>query len=123
MEGPATVALHRDTHLFASQPGLVDRLAGIRRRIVLAPDQLVHAEAPATYLVRLGRLRVSQFLDDGREVTRAVLQAGAMFRTAEAGRAEPDAAADVYDLSHIVLMALGEAELWALPPDEPAFES
>ena len=73
-------------------------------------------EIERAYLVRLGRLRVSEFLDDGREITRAVLQAGAMFRTSPAGESEPDAGADIYDLSHIVLMALGETEVWLLPP-------
>jgi len=118
----ATVSLHRDTHLFASRPDLAERLERSRERILLAPDQLMHAVPDRTYLVRLGRLRVSEFMDDGREVTRAVLQAGAMFRTSAGGNSAPDAGADVYVLSHIVLMALGEVELWSLPPDEPIID-
>jgi hypothetical protein len=113
-----TVALHRDAHLFASRPDLAAEFERKRTRILLAPDQLLHAEAEMAYLVRLGRLRVSEFLPDGREITRAVLQAGAMFRTRAPGATAPDPEADVYDLDHIVLMALGEIELWALPPDE-----
>lgn len=113
-----TVSLHRDTHLFVSRPELAERLAKSRERIVLAPDQLVHAVPDRAYLVRLGRLRVSELMDDGREITRAVLQAGAMFRTSADAESVPDAGADVYDLAHIVLMALGEVELWSLPPEE-----
>ena len=113
-----TVSLHRDTHLFAKRPDLAERLEKSRERVLLAPDQLMHAVPDHTYLVRLGRLRVSEFMDDGREVTRAVLQAGAMFRTSAAGISEPDAGADIYDLAHIVLMALGEVELWSVPPHE-----
>ena len=116
MAGSVTVALLRDTHLFVARPDLVEALEKERTRILLAPDQLLHAEPDTAYLVRLGRLRVSEFLEDGREITRAVLQAGAMFRTAADGSA-PDAEADVYELSHIVLMALGEVELWAVPTD------
>lgn len=109
-----TVILHRDTHLFAKRPDLVGKLEKQRDRILLAPDQLLHAVPDCAYLVRLGRLRVSEFLADGREVTRAVLQAGAMFRTGQAGSGSPDPAADIYDLAHIVVMALGDVELWAL---------
>jgi len=109
-----TVVLHRDTHLFAKRPDLVGKLEKQRDRILLAPDQLLHAEPDSAYLVRLGRLRVSEFLADGREVTRAVLQAGAMFRTDLAVSGAPDPAADIYDLAHIVVMALGDVELWAL---------
>ncbi len=54
----------------------------------------------------------------GREVTRAVLQAGAMFRTGHPGSGAPDPVpnpeADIYDLAHIVVMALGDVELWDL---------
>lgn len=114
-----TVALHRDAHLFVARPDLIADLEQKRERILLAPDQLLHAEPPGAYLVRLGRLRVSEFLPDGREITRAVLQAGAMFRTGGPTETGPDPEADIYDLDHIVLMALGEVELWALPPDEP----
>ena len=69
------------------------------------------------YIVRLGKLRVTQFLPDGREVTRAVLQAGALLTAAEIAAREADPAADVYHLADMVLMALGEVELWALPPE------
>ena len=121
MAGAVTVTLHRDTHLFASRPDLVEKLEKVRERILLAPDQLLHAEAGSGYLVRLGRLRISEFLPDGREVTRAVLQAGGMFRTDPEGQFEPDAEADVYDLAHIVVMALGDVELWALPSTDLDF--
>ena len=67
--------------------------------------------------MRLGKLRVSQFLPRGAEVTRAVLQAGALVTTGEIPAGEADPGTDVYYLSDMVLMALGEVELWALPAD------
>lgn len=110
------LTLRRDTHLFSRDPALAGRLESLRREIPLAPDQLLHAECPAIYVVRLGKLRVTQFLSDGREVTRAVLQAGAGLETQAVGVEAPDPAADRYPLDDIVLTALGDAELWSLPP-------
>lgn len=107
----------RDTHLFSAQPALAERLKLVRRRIQLAPDQLLHPETPMAYIVRLGKLRVTQFLPDGAEVTRAVLQAGSLMTTNNSADGQADPAADVYHLSEMVLMALGEVELWALPPE------
>ena len=119
-EPASTMILHRDTHLFAQRPDLVGRLEKQRERILLAPDQLLHADPDTAYLVRLGRLRVSEFLPDGREVTRAVLQAGALFRT---GDTPSDPEADIYDLDHIVVMALGDVELWAFPSTDLDIDS
>ena len=110
-----TLALYRQTHLFATRGGSLEELAQTSRSVRLAPDQLLHPDVPIDGLVRLGRLRVSQLFPDGREVTRAVLQAGAAFVTrADPGRGA-DPATDVYCLSDLILMAIGEAELWLLP--------
>ncbi len=109
-----TLALVRGANVFNTDPDRMERLEKLRQIVQMAPDQLLHPDVPATYVVRLGKLRVSQFLPDGRELTRAVLQAGAVLATAEAGR-DADPAADVYILADLVLMALGEAELWRLP--------
>ena len=109
-----TLEMHRDRNVLAERPDLRERLEKDRVVVQLAPDQILHTEAPATYLVRLGKLRVSEFLPDGREITRAVLQAGALLITS-VGNEDADPAADVYVLRDCVLMALGEAELWLLP--------
>ena len=109
------VALVRGANVFNTGADRLERLAKERQAVLLAPDQLLHPDVPATYVVRLGKLRVSQFLPDGREITRAVLQAGSVLAT-EAGGRDDDPAADAYLLHEIVLMALGEAELWRLPP-------
>jgi len=111
------LTVRRDAHLFSAQPALAEKLERIRKRIRLAPDQLLHADVPLTYIVRLGKLRVTQFLPRGSEVTRAVLQAGALLTTAEITDEQADPAKDVYYLSEMVMMALGEVELWALPPE------
>jgi len=117
MAGTASpvLAIRRDAHFFSARPQLAEKLEQTRKRILLAPDQLLHPEAPMAYIVRLGKLRVTQFLPTGAEVTRAVLQAGALLTTENLSSGEADPAADVYHLSEMVLMALGEVELWALP--------
>ncbi len=107
------LCLRRDAHLFSRHPDVAERLAHERRVLPLAPDQLLHPATPAGYRVRRGRLRVTQLLPDGREITRAVLQAGAGLETRAGGG--PDAAADAYPLADVILTALGEAELWQVP--------
>jgi hypothetical protein len=85
-----SVTIRRDAHLFASQPGKVEKLKLASRRILLAPDQLLHPDPATTYIVRLGNLRVTQFLPTGAEVTRAVLQAGALLSVGEISRGQAD---------------------------------
>jgi len=111
-----TLTVRRDAHVFSSQPVLAEKLEQTRKRILLAPDQLLHPGVPMAYIVRLGKLRVTQFLPRGAEVTRAVLQAGSLLTTGEISNGQADPAEDVYYLSEMVMMALGEVELWALPP-------
>ena len=110
-----TLTIEREAHFYSSRPQLAEKLEKTRRRILLAPDQLLHPEVPLVYIVRLGKLRVTQFLPEGAEVTRAVLQAGALLTAGEITQGEADPTADVYYLPEMVLMALGEVELWALP--------
>jgi hypothetical protein len=104
----ATFSFERDARLFARDRALLHELGRESRTITLAADELLHPPVPVDGAVRRGKLRVSEFLADGREVTRAVLQAGAVFRT------RPKDSPGV-DLGAVVLMALGEAELWFLP--------
>jgi hypothetical protein len=116
-EGPsARFSFQRDERLLARGQ---DRLEDLdRRAVLLAPDELHHPPVPVDAVVRLGKLRVSEFLADGREVTRAVLQAGSTFRTrphaAQGEGAATGPAADEHDLDAVVVMALGEAEVWHL---------
>jgi hypothetical protein len=114
----------RDARLFARDRTWEQRHAKIRQAAPLAPDELFHPPVPADLVVRRGMLRVTEFLPDGREVTRAVLQAGATFQTRAAAPAvPPDSGPDlqtgqgeIYDLAATVLMSLGEVEIWILPP-------
>lgn len=112
---PDLLLLHREAHLFARRPGLMEKLAAERETISMAADQLLHPAVPRDHIVRRGKLRVTQFLPDGREITRAVLQAGAVMLTRPGAERMADPAADRYLISDLVLMALGEVELWALP--------
>ena len=107
-----TLSLIRDARLFMRRPDLLDELRDARRAVRLAPSQLAHLDAPADWVLRLGRIRLSEFLPDGRELCRAVLQAGSCVVTREGlATSTPDR----LDLSRTVLMTLGDAELWRLP--------
>ncbi len=138
--GPPTVFLTfaREARLFVHDHSLRERFGADLQVGRLAPDEIFLAPVPADIAVRLGKLRVSEFLPDGREVTRAVLQAGAVLRTRTGSSARPHpgtenegveravSSADLpvdelppadYDLGNISLMALCESELWIFPAD------
>jgi hypothetical protein len=113
------LAFHRDVRIFARHGELMRELEDERDLVQLAPDQLYHPDVPCDGAVRLGNLRVSEFLPDGSEVTRAVLQAGAVFTTRSSpatDAADTQRLPAAYPLTTTVLMALGETELWVLPP-------
>lgn len=112
---PDLLMLRREAHLFAKRPGLMEKMETERESIAMASDQLLHPAVPRDHIVRRGKLRVTQFMPDGREITRAVLQAGAVFLTRTADGRQADPQSDRYLVSHLVLMALGEVELWTLP--------
>lgn len=135
---PALFQFVREARLFSARhlPELQGS-DGELRVARLAPNELFRPPVPSDTVVRLGQLRVSEFLPDGREVVRAVLQAGSLFRVRpwpdsapdgaapdDAGEADAAAAeagapgsspASWSNLAYIVLMALDEAELWILP--------
>lgn len=111
-------SLLRNSHYFSNRPGAAEKLESLCDPVRLVPDQLLHPGGPADWVVRRGKLRLSQFLPDGREITRSVLQAGSVFFTRHpAAGAKPvdDPEADRYVLADIVVMALNEGEVWRLP--------
>ncbi|MDY0109409.1 MAG: hypothetical protein RBT60_05685 [Candidatus Krumholzibacteria bacterium] len=117
-----TIALDRDARLFATRRELAARLRREAVVVRMVPDELLHPQPPCDLVVRRGILRASELLADGREVTRAVLQAGAVCRVrAVADGAAADGtvggtlASPLYNLANTVLMALAETELWHLP--------
>ncbi len=109
--GAAHLTLVRDARLFMRRPELRVELADTTHTQDLTQFELLHPPCPADYVVRLGRLRVTEFLPDGREVTRAVLQSGSCFTTREAA----DDGDSTYPLDRTTVMALGDAEVWRLP--------
>ena len=111
---PQVLIIQRNAHLFASRPSLVEEVEKNRQLIPLATDQLLHVPVPGDHLVRRGKLRVTQFLPDGREVSRAILQAGAVILARQGEEHQADPATDCYLIEDLVLMALGEVELWSL---------
>ncbi len=118
---PGWLTIERDARIFATRRGLVDRLRESRRKLALVADELVHPDPPCDLVVRRGNLRLSELLPDGREVTRAILQAGAICRVRRGPIAGPEAGdgegvgSPLYSLANTVLMALGESDLWLLP--------
>jgi len=111
----AALLFGRDDHFFADNAGRIEELESRRELMVLGSDQILHPLVPRHYIVRKGKIRISQFLNDGREITRAVLQAGSVFYTQGTDDDGDKPAADLYNLSGIVVMALTETELWSFP--------
>lgn len=113
-----TLTFQRDARLFATRRALAAQLAQSRRRLLLVSDELLQLPVPADVVVRRGNLRITELLADGREVTRAVLQAGATCctRDADATGSQPgdEGGAGLYRLRDMILMALGDTEVWLL---------
>lgn len=115
------LSFEREARIFATRRELVERLRGSHRKLSLVADELVHPVPPCDLVVRRGNLRLSELLPDGREVTRAILQAGAVCRVRTGRRDGPAvthgeaAESPLYSLASTVLMALGESDLWLLP--------
>ena len=111
----------RSERLFATRRNLAEQLEKDRTAVPLVADQLFHPEVPCDGVVRLGSLRVTRFLPDNREVTLAVLQAGNTFVTRAVTAADQPRSdslpPDLYNLADVVLMALGDTELWILPAE------
>jgi len=106
-----TLVIVRNASLFVRRPELRDELGDRCEVRDLVQDELLHPPSPADFVVRLGRLRLTEFLSDGREVTRSVLQSGSCFTTCE----EAPGVDSTYPLHRTLLMALGDAEVWRLP--------
>ncbi|HOX24635.1 MAG TPA: hypothetical protein PLL30_02600 [Candidatus Krumholzibacteria bacterium] len=112
-----TVAFDRDARFFVTHRQRADRLREECRVVRLVPDELLHPAPPCDFVLRRGNLRVSELLADGREVARAVLQAGAVCQVREGAPAGvgDDGGSPLYSLGNTVFMALGETEIWYLP--------
>jgi hypothetical protein len=106
--------LLRDARLFMRRPEAMERLAVRAESLHLGTDQLAHPAREADLVVRRGRIRLAEFLPDGREIGRSVLQAGSccLIRADEGD----------FPLSMTTIMALGPSELWQLPPGTLAEE-
>lgn len=112
----AELVLGRSARIFSGRPGLSGGLGRDAEVVALAGGQIHHPAVGREVVVRLGRLRVSEFLPDGREVCRAVLQAGSYLVTRAAGDDASRSGRTAYPLERMLVMALGRTELWVLPP-------
>lgn len=116
-DGPARadlVAVAAASHLFGRRPELMDALADAAALQRLTSNQLVDLDPVADWVVRRGRLRLAEFLDDGREMAHGVLEAGSCFVTRARHDPDPDVATAPLPRDRATLMALGETELWRL---------
>lgn len=114
------VAAAAASHLFGRRPELMDALADDAAVQRLTANQLVDLDPVADWVVRRGRLRLAEFLADGREMAHGVLESGSCFvtrgdRPAD-GDDEPGLAGAPLARDRVTLMALGETELWRLAP-------
>ena len=105
--------LLRDARLFVRRPELRSILKELKTSIDMAPHQIFKPRPDTDYVIRLGRLRLAEFLPDGREIARGVLQAGSCFLTRPESRYRDREGTKT---AAILLMALGEIEIWSLPP-------
>jgi len=113
----AVVAVAAASHLFGRRPELMDALADDARVQRLAVNQLVDLDPAADWVVRRGRLRLAEFLPDGREMAHGVLEAGSCFVTRAESASDDDALAGApLARDRATLMALGPTELWRLEP-------
>ena len=113
----ALLQLYRSDHQLLRKGARRDHPPRNAKVLSLLANQLLHPEQPGGYLVRSGRLRVSQLLDDGREITRAVLHGGSAFAVLDGQSGDADPVLDIYPLERLILMALSETGIWLLPPD------
>lgn len=114
-----TIQLDRQARVFTAGADRVRALESAATKHRLATDAILHPEPPCDLVVRRGNLRLSEFLADGREVTRAILQTGAVCRVRDDEPLDTDSEptdSPVYSLRTMVLMALGESTIWRLPP-------
>ncbi len=107
------IHFQRSDLFFVNNAAKMESLKTHSRKIDLTSDQILHPDTPQHYIVRKGKIRISQFLDDDREITRTILQAGSVFSTFNKEDIGDKPAADIYSLPGIVVMSLTETELWA----------
>ncbi len=119
--GAGELALGRAARIFSGRPGLSRSLGREARVVPLAANQIFRPEPGLEVVIRLGRLRISEFLPDGREVCRAVLQAGSYLVARSTAEPESNDSApgperrNVFPLDRMLVMALGRTDLWVLP--------
>lgn len=123
-EPPATDSLDfdrlgfdREARVFGAGVDRTRELEAARTIVRLGAGERLTHRSSSDLVVRQGNLRVSERLPDGREVTRAVLQTGAVCRVrlgTGPGRSEA-AGSPLYSLARTTLVALGDTEIWQLP--------
>jgi hypothetical protein len=114
-----TLEVVRDARVFTAGADRIRELESLGRVHRLLAGQELELDPPCDLVVRQGNLRVSEYLPDGREVTRAVLQTGMVCRLRDGEPAVDSDAADspLYSLAATALISLGASEIWQLPTD------
>jgi len=109
-----TVQIDRHARVFTAGADRTRELAAAASVHRLMTGQVFTPEAPCDLVMRHGSLRVREQLPDGRRVTRAVLQTGAVCRLRTGDSVADDS--PLYSLETMNFVALGEAEVWQLIP-------
>lgn len=116
--GPGgTLEVVRDARVFTAGADRIQELEGQSVTHRLLAGQELEAAAACDLVVRQGNVRVCEYLPDGREVTRAVLQTGMVCRLRDgmaAGRSDATGSS-LYSLTAASLVSLGASEVWQLP--------
>jgi CRP-like cAMP-binding protein len=112
-----SLGFDRDARVFGAGVERTREMEAARTVIRLGAGERLSHRPPSDLVIRQGNLRVSEQLSDGREVTRAVLQTGAVCRVRRGigpGRSEA-AGSPLYSLARTTLVALSDTEIWQLP--------
>lgn len=112
-----TLEVVRDARVFTAGADRIQELEAQASLHRLLAGQELELESACDLVVRQGNVRLCEFLPDGREVTRAVLQTGMVCRLRGGDQAvRSDAAgSSVYSLKATSLVSLGASEVWQLP--------
>jgi len=112
-----TLEVVRDARVFTAGTDRIREMENQSTVHRLLAGQELELESACDLVVRQGNVRLCEYLPDGREVTRAVLQTGMVCHLRPGGptvRSDADGSS-LYSLEATSLVSLGASEVWQLP--------
>lgn len=112
-----TLEVVRDARVFTAGTDRIREIEGQAVTHRLLAGQELEADQACDLVVRQGNIRLCEYLPDGREVTRAVLQTGMVcrLRVGVAASRSDAAGSSLYSHTAASLVSLGASEVWQLP--------